>query len=121
MNGLKKYDAVAKKQLFEKQFNEAIGSNPAQKEKYGNIFPQLQKVYAEYKVLNKQVDYYSECLMAIDAFNYARFYVTLNNELKKKQKGSCNKFYSKGRRKTSIRIKRNTKHVLGQRHKADGK
>jgi hypothetical protein len=87
MNGLKKYDAVAKKQLFENQFNEAISANAAQKEKYGNIFPQLQKVYAEYKILNKQVDYYSECLMAIDALNYARFYITLNNELKKKQKG----------------------------------
>ncbi len=92
MNGLKKYDAVAKKQLFENQFNEAINTNPAQKEKYGNIFPQLQKVYAEYKILNKQVDYYSECLMAIDALNYARFYVTLNNELKKKQKGATNTY-----------------------------
>lgn len=92
MNGLKKYDAVAKKQLFENQFNEAISVNPAQKEKYGNIFPQLQKVYAEYKILNKQVDYYSECLMAIDALNYARFYITLNNELKKKQKGTTNTY-----------------------------
>ena len=92
INGLKKYDAVAKKQLFENQFNEAISVNPAQKEKYGNIFPQLQKVYAEYKILNKQVDYYSECLMAIDALNYARFYITLNNELKKKQKGTTNTY-----------------------------
>jgi len=92
MNGLKKYDAVAKKQLFETQFNEAISANPAQKEKYGNIFPQLQKVYTEYKVLNKQVDYYSECLMAIDAFNYARYFITLNNELKKKQKGISNTY-----------------------------
>lgn len=92
MNGLKKYDAVAKKQLFENQFNEAISVNPAQKEKYGNIFSQLQKVYAEYKILNKQVDYYSECLMAIDALNYARFYITLNNELKKKQKGTTNTY-----------------------------
>jgi len=31
------------------------------------------------------------------------------------------KFYSKGRRKTSIRIKRNTKHVCGKRHTTDGK
>ena len=92
MNGLKNYDAVAKKQLFEKQFTEAISTNPAQKEKYGNIFPQLQKVYNEYKVLNKQVDYYSECLMAIDAFYYSRFYIALNTELKKKQKGLTNTF-----------------------------
>jgi hypothetical protein len=92
MNGLKKYDAVAKKQLFEKQFNEAISTDPIKNEKYGNIFPQLQKVYAEYKVLNKQVDYYSECLMAIDAFGYSRSYVNLLTELKKKQKGSANTY-----------------------------
>lgn len=92
MNGLKKYDAVAKKQLFEKQFTEAVNNDPAKKEKYGNIFPQLQKIYTEYKVLNKQVDYYSECLIPIDAFNYARNYITLNNELKKKQKGVANTY-----------------------------
>lgn len=92
MNGLKKYDAVAKKQLFEKQFNDAINSDPLKKEKYGNIFPQLQKVYAEYKVLNKQVDYYSECLMAIEAFTHARNYINLMAELAKKQKGQANTF-----------------------------
>ncbi|MES2133659.1 MAG: S46 family peptidase [Bacteroidota bacterium] len=92
MNGLKKYDAVTKKQLFEKQFTDAISADPAEKEKYGNLFNQFQKVYTEYKVLNKQVDYYSECLMAIEAFNYARGYVNLIGELKKKQKGLTNTF-----------------------------
>lgn len=92
MNGLRNYDAVTKKQLFEKQFTEAINADAAKKEKYGNIFPQLQKVYAEYRVLNKQVDYYSECLMAIDAFVYARSYNNLITELRKKQKGVTNTY-----------------------------
>jgi hypothetical protein len=92
MNGLKNYDAVAKKQLFENKFSAAVNADPLKKEKYGNIFPQLQKVYSEYKTLSKQVDYYSECLLAIDAFNYARFFITLNNELKKKQKGATNTY-----------------------------
>lgn len=92
MIGLKKYDALNKKQAFEKQFTDAISVDPVKKEKYGNIFPQLQKVYAEYKVLNKQVDYYSECLMAIDAFGYARNYINLLTELKKKQKGLTNTY-----------------------------
>lgn len=92
MNGLKNYDAVAKKQQFEKTFQELIATDPAKKEKYGNLFPQLKKVYEDYRILNKQVDYYSECLMAIDALNYARNYIALFTELKKKQKGSNNTF-----------------------------
>ena len=92
MIGLKKYDAVGKKQVFEKQFSDAVNLDPAKKEKYANLFPQLQKVYAEYRVLNKQVDYYGECLMAIDAFVYARNYTALLTELKKKQKGLTNTF-----------------------------
>lgn len=92
MNGLKKYDALTKKQAFEQQFMDAVNADPAKKEKYGNLFNQFQKVYTEYRVLNKQVDYYSECLMAIEAFTYARSYVNLINELKKKQKGLSNTF-----------------------------
>ncbi len=92
MNGLKKYDALTKKQFFEQQFSESINGNPIKKEKYGHLFSELQKVYGEYKILNKQVDYYNECLMAIDAFAYARNYNTLFNELYKKQKGLSNTF-----------------------------
>lgn len=92
MIGLKKYDAVAKKQLFEQQFNNAVNADPTKKEKYGTIFPQLEKLYAEYKTLNKQMDYYTECLLAIDAFYYAKNAMNLNAELKKKQKGLANTF-----------------------------
>ncbi|MGV2480021.1 UNVERIFIED_CONTAM: S46 family peptidase, partial [Salmonella enterica subsp. enterica serovar Weltevreden] len=58
----------------------------------GNLFSELEKIYTEYRVLNKQVDYYSECLMAIEAFTYARSYINLLGELKKKQKGQTNTF-----------------------------
>lgn len=92
MNGLKKYDALSKKQAFEKQFMEAVNADPAKKEKYGNLFAEFEKIYTEYRVLNKQVDYYSECLMAIEAFSYARSYINLMGELKKKQKGLTNNF-----------------------------
>lgn len=92
MNGLKKYDALSKKQAFEKQFMDAVNADPAKKEKYGNLFSEFEKIYTEYRVLNKQVDYYSECLMAIEAFTYARSYINLLGELKKKQKGQTNTF-----------------------------
>lgn len=92
MLGLKKYDAVAKKRLFEQQFTEALNSDAAKKEKYGNVLGQLKKTYEDYKPLTKQMDYYSECLLAIDAFYYARGSATLFTELKKKQKGLTNTF-----------------------------
>lgn len=92
MNGLKNYDALTKKQLFEQKFNEAVNADPLKKEKYGNLFPELKKVYTEYRVLNKQVDYFTECLMAIETFSYARNFISLQTELKKKQKGQPNTF-----------------------------
>lgn len=92
MNGLKKYDALSKKQAFEKQFMQLVNADPAKKEIYGNLFSEFEKIYTEYRVLNKQVDYYSECLMAIEAFSYARSYINLMGELRKKQKGQQNTF-----------------------------
>lgn len=92
MLGLKKYDALSKKQLFETQFNNAIASTPALKDKYGNLLPQLKEIYVDYRQLNRQVDYYSECIFAIDVLNIAKAYGSLFAELKKKQKGMANTF-----------------------------
>jgi hypothetical protein len=92
MNGLKKYDAVTKKQIIENDFVTEIKKDPTKFEKYGQILPQLAKIYKEYSLLNKQVDYFSECLMAIDLFSYARNYTSLITELKKKQKNINNTF-----------------------------
>lgn len=92
MIGLKNYDALTKKQIFEKEFTEAIDANSTLKEKYHNLFPQLKEVYKDYSSLTRQVDYYSECLFAIDLLGNARNYSTLFNEYKKKQKGLANTF-----------------------------
>lgn len=92
MIGLKNYDALTKKQIFEKEFTEAIDANSTLKEKYHNLFPQLKEVYKDYSSLTRQVDYYSECLFAIDLLGNARNYSALFNEYKKKQKGLTNTF-----------------------------
>ncbi len=92
MLGLKKYDALTKKQLFEKQMTDAIDASPALKDKYGNLLPQLKNLYTDYRLLNKQIDYYSECLFAIDVLNIGRGYINVFAELRKKQKGLPNTF-----------------------------
>lgn len=92
MLGLTHYDAVSKKKNLEKLFLEQFNSDPVKKEKYNQLFANFKKVYEEYKPLSKQVDYYSECLMGIDALRYINNYPPLFSELKKKQLGKENKF-----------------------------
>jgi len=92
MLGLKKYNAIEKKKEFEKKFLETANANPAYKEKYNNMFNQFQKLYSEYSALNKQVDYYQECLLGIDGMRYCMNYPNIFAELKKKQAGKENKF-----------------------------
>lgn len=92
MLGLKKYDAINKKKAFEKNFIESFGTDAAKKEKYTQLMANFKRVYEEYAPLSKQVDYYYECLMGIDALRYMNNYPALFNELKRKQSGKENKF-----------------------------
>lgn len=90
--GLKVNDAVNKKKALENSFLEQLAADPAKKEKYTQLLLQMKKLYLEYAPLSKQVDYYAECLMGIDALRYINNYQGLFAELKKKKSGKENKF-----------------------------
>jgi hypothetical protein len=90
--GLTKYDAITKKKNLENTFLEQFNNDPVKKDKYAQLFSQFKKVYEEYAPLSKQVDYYFECLMGIDALRYINNYPSLFSELRKKQNGKENKF-----------------------------
>ncbi len=90
--GLKVNDAVNKKKALENNFLEQLSSDPSKKEKYTQLLAQMKKLYQEYAPLSKQVDYYAECLMGIDALRYINNYQGLFAELKKKKTGKENKF-----------------------------
>jgi hypothetical protein len=92
MIGLKKSDAINKKQKIELDFLNTISNDLAKKDKYSNLFNELKTVYKEYAPLSKQYDYFTECLWGIDAFKFAASFVPVFNELKKKQLGKENKF-----------------------------
>ena len=92
MIGLKKSDAVYKKQKTELDFLNAVSNDLAKKEKYSNLFIELKTVYKEYAPLSKQYDYFTECLWGIDAFKFAASFAPVFSELKKKQSGKENKF-----------------------------
>lgn len=95
MQGLKKSNAVQTKKDFEKKFLAQVSSDPAKKEKFTNLFNQFTKTYEEYAPLSKQYDYFTECLLGIDAIRLANSFVPVFTELKKKQEGKENKFEAK--------------------------
>jgi hypothetical protein len=95
MLGLQKSNAVEKKQQFEKGFLKLVAADANKTEKYSNLFLQFKKTYQDYAPLSKQYDYYTECLMGIDAIRMISWYPTLFAELKKKQEGKENKYEAK--------------------------
>ena len=58
--GLDKFNAVAEKEKYEKEFMNRIAKDPALKVKYANILPQLKTLYAETEDLGVLLDYNSE-------------------------------------------------------------
>ncbi|MGZ3865497.1 MAG: S46 family peptidase [Bacteroidia bacterium] len=83
MQGLKKFDAVNKKIAFEKKFIELLGAEPAEKEKFNKIFSDFHSLYGDMKAYQKQIDYYSECLLGVNAITLARSGEKVLNNAKK--------------------------------------
>ena len=95
MQGLKKFDAVNKKIEFEKKFLELLASDPAEKEKFNKIFNDFHTLYAGYRTYQKQMDYYSECLLGINAFAAARSVEKLISSVKGKSDEEKQKEFNK--------------------------
>ncbi len=97
MQGLKKFDAVNKKKEFEKKFLELLATDPLEKEKFNKIFNEFHSLYTDYKVYQKQIDYYSDGILGINAFTAARAAEKLIASVKKLPSESAqkemNKFY----------------------------
>jgi hypothetical protein len=95
MQGLQKSNAVEKKQEFEKSFLELFANDVTKKEKYTQLFAQFDRIYKDYAPMSRQYDYFTECLMGIDALRMTAPFVAVFAELKKKQDGRDNKFEAK--------------------------
>jgi hypothetical protein len=81
MNGLKKVDAVNKKKAFEQDFLSKVNADASAKAKYGNLFGEFEKKYADFRILTRQRDYYTEALLGIEALNYATTFKELVDAL----------------------------------------
>ena len=95
MQGLKKFDAVNKKIELEKKFLELLSSDPAEKEKFNKVFTDFHSLYTNYRVYQKQMDYYSECLLGINAISTARSVEKFISSLKGKTDDEKQKEFTK--------------------------
>lgn len=73
IKGLNKLNAIAAKQDLEKKFTEAALNSPPHSEKYGNIIPQLEKLYKEQEKYSMARAYFLEFMYysGPDMMNYA--------------------------------------------------
>ena len=69
--GLTRTDAVAKKKVYEAEFQKRIAANPQWKTKYGNVLQELNGAYAEIKPYGYARDYFNEIVSKIELFTVA--------------------------------------------------
>src|SRR6478735_4911801 len=82
--GLKKLDAVAKKQELEKQFTAWVNAAPERKAKYGNVLAEFEKNYNSLNGITLSRDYFIEAALGVELISYAQNYVTLVDMIKNK-------------------------------------
>ncbi|MBI9033159.1 MAG: S46 family peptidase [Bacteroidales bacterium] len=69
--GIKRLDAVEKKQNFEKEFTQWANSNPDTKASYGNLVNDFEETYSKLSPLNRTTRYLFEGGMGIEILNYS--------------------------------------------------
>lgn len=69
--GLKRFEAVDKKQQSEQKFRQWVKSDSKRRKMYGHILPRFESIYARLSPLLLSVDYYQQGLMGIESFRFA--------------------------------------------------
>ena len=69
--GLTSTNAVGKKKTYETEFQKRVNTNPALKEKYGNLLAGLEAAYAELKPFGYARDYYLEITSRLELYTIA--------------------------------------------------
>ena len=62
IKGLKRMDAIGKKQAFEEKFKQWYSSNDSLQEKYGDVLRQFEKFYMDLYAFNRAYNYYDEVI-----------------------------------------------------------
>lgn len=86
INGLKKLDAINKKKLVEQDFLLKVNTDDNANGKYGKLFADLEKSYAQFRTLNKQRDYFVEAILGIEAISYSYSFLSVIDSVSKGKK-----------------------------------
>jgi len=86
ITGLKRMDAVGKKQAFEKDFRNWAIANGTWENTYQQVFENFDSIYAVYRDYIKASDYYSEIVIrGIEIFEIASRFNNIINSIENKQ------------------------------------
>ncbi|WP_066836105.1 S46 family peptidase [Rufibacter ruber] len=73
MRGLRKLDAVTKKQELEKQFAAWVNQETSRKNTYGQVLPQFEQNYAQLaNGITLARDYFNEAVLGVELLSYAQ-------------------------------------------------
>ncbi|OFY90425.1 MAG: peptidase S46 [Bacteroidetes bacterium RIFOXYA2_FULL_33_7] len=89
--GLKKLDAIEKKEALEEDFTKWANSSPELKAKYANILPEYKKLYSQLSPYNLALTYFFESALAIEIIQFSNKFNRLkthNSETLKNNKES---------------------------------
>jgi hypothetical protein len=77
--GLKRLDAIQKKEQFEKNISDWMKANPERDQKYSYLLPEFKKVYEKLSPYQLAADYTSEAIFSLEISRLARNYRDLAN------------------------------------------
>ncbi|WP_210464804.1 S46 family peptidase [Rufibacter roseolus] len=78
MRGLRKLNAIAKKQELERQFANWVAQETGRKATYSQVMPQFEQNYATLaKGITLARDYFNEAVLGVELLNYAQSYLNL--------------------------------------------
>ncbi|WP_207430133.1 S46 family peptidase [Sabulibacter ruber] len=84
MRGLRKLDAITKKQEQERQFAAWVAQETGRKSLYGQVMPQFEQNYGQLaNGITLARDYYMEAVLGVELLNQAQNYMALSELLQK--------------------------------------
>ena len=69
--GIKKLDAIDKKEQLQREFQEWVNDDPARKTAYGNLLPEFEKIYGYLAPLELSMTYLLEGALGIEIVDFA--------------------------------------------------